>query len=101
MQPRRVRAHQLRRDLADPRAADHRLVVRDPRPVAEVLEEAARARVAAALDGALARLGEVPLDPRAQPLHLRLVEQPAHDARAIAAVVLRARPLVRAHAAAR
>jgi len=75
--------HQPRRHLAEPRAADHLLVVRDASPVAKVLEEAARAG-AAALERALARRSHVLLDPGAQAGDLHVVQQPAHDAGSVA-----------------
>ena len=77
-----ARAHQPCGDLAETRAADDLPVVRDAGPVAEVLEEAARAGVAAALDRALARLGQVALDGPAKPPDLGIVEQTPYYAAA-------------------
>ena len=85
MQPRGARVHELRGHRADPRAADDLLVRCDPGPVAEVLEEAPGALLAAAaLDRALAGRGQVLLDTLRQPGDLRVVEQAAHDAGAVA-----------------
>src|SRR5262249_27274859 len=56
------RAHQLARDRGRWRRAHELLELRDPRPVAEVLEEAAWIVWTAGDERPLARLGEVPLD---------------------------------------
>ena len=81
-------AHQLRGRLPQPRAADDLLVLAHPRPVAEVLEEAPRAGLAAALDRALAGRGQVALDAVLQARDLGLGEQAAHHARAVAPEVV-------------
>jgi CBS domain-containing protein len=85
VEPRHPAAHEGGADLAEARPEDHVAVGRDPRPVAEVLEEAPGARVAATLDGAVARLGEVLLHALREPRDLGGREQAADDAGAVAA----------------
>src|SRR5581483_2994388 len=71
------RAHQLARDLGRRRVPDELLELRDPLPVAEVLEEAARIVRPRGDARPLARLGQVALDPALDERYLLRRERPA------------------------
>ena len=78
-EPHPPRAHQLPCDLRGRRLPDEPLVLGDPLPAAEVLEEAARVVRAARDERALARLCEIAVDPARHERNL-VVREGAADA---------------------
>ena len=70
VQPHLLGFHQLSRYLRDGRIEDDVSIGWDSLPVAEVLEEPARVRVAARCGSQGSRIGDIPVDCLAQLVHL-------------------------------